>query len=585
MKILALNIGIGASVCLVRDGEILIAMEEERLSRIKGHMGFPDLALDYVKKNYGDVLSALDWVGIAGYKPSFLDKEAFLQNYERRASGKGASLTPGMSAKRLGGAISRVLSRRGQGSLAVFSGNNGSGDEFVFGRLKEFGVRREQIVHVKHHACHAAAAYYGLAKDINKEYVIFTLDGGGDRECSSVSVGHSGQLRQISSSPSGNSIGNIYSAITHLLGFVPHEHEYKLMGLSSYVPEKHCHDVRGILSAYLSLEPHDSLVFRRLTTERTTWMNVRLAKDLRRKRFDNIAGGLQKFTEDLVMEWVRRGIKATGIHDILLSGGVFMNVKLNKAIAEMQEVHSVNVFPSCGDESNSLGCAFWLHCNNGGGPLFAFESYTLGAEPTYDLNQAIREFQGVCEFRKVEKPNVTVAKLLAEGKIVARCSGPMEFGARALGNRSILADPISLDVVEEVNRMIKQRDFWMPFAPAVLFEDMHRYLHIPSSLPERVSPYMMFSFDTTELRRDMIAGIHRADKTARAQIVDRELYPEFHDILSVFKEITGRGAVLNTSFNIHGHPIVMGTMDAVKILTNSNLRYVLVDNVLMTKKY
>ena len=395
---------------------------------------------------------------------------------------------------------------------------------------------------------------------------------------------HSWQARTLATTPSGHSIGNIYSNITHLLGFTPHEHEYKLMGMSPYVPRRHSDKVYSILRNYISLHPKTPMMFNRLTSERTTQVSLRLEEDLRLLRFDSIASGLQRFTEDLILEWVRHCIKETGIRDVLLSGGVFMNIRTNQKIAALEEVNSVDVFPSCGDESNSIGCAFLLHSQMNGGKLFDFNSYSLGPEPTYDLEDARMKFGDRCTFEIVEDPNLMAAKLIAKGKIMARCSGPMEFGARALGNRSILADPIDFEMVDRVNFLIKQRDFWMPFAPAILKEDVARYLKELPVVPEMLSPYMMFSFDTTEHYRELSACIHRRDKTARAQVVSREIHPDLHEVLCHFKALTGRSAIMNTSFNLHGHPIVMGSVEAVRILVNSNLDHVLVENTLVTKK-
>jgi len=261
-----------------------------------------------------------------------------------------------------------------------------------------------------------------------------------------------------------------------------------------------------------------------------------------------------------------------------------MNVKLNQRLSRLPEVRSINVFPSCGDETNALGCAFLLHNEATGGGFPEFAAFTLGPAPSYDLAEAMERHTGACRFEKLQDPHQTAAELIASGKILARCAGPMEFGARALGNRSILCDPRSLEMVERVNFLIKQRDFWMPFAPAVLREDAHAYLDVPRTLPPEISPYMMFTFDTTERRQEMIACLQRADRTARAQVVNREINPGFHELLTRYKALTGRGAVMNTSYNIHGHPIAMGSLDALEILVNSNLDHVLIEDVLVSKR-
>jgi carbamoyltransferase len=356
------------------------------------------------------------------------------------------------------------------------------------------------------------------------------------------------------------------------------------MGLSSYVPKKHSEIAKNIYSKYLGLDKKNGLTFQRYIRESTANISPRLRRDFKKIRFDNMAAGLQYFTEELIIQWIKNAIKHTGIKKILLSGGVFMNIKLNKLISELSEVESVNVFPSCGDESNVFGASFLLFNKLTKKRLFPFGPYTLGPLPNINLEEIKKKYSKYCTFTEVENPNYEIAKSLSEGKIIGRCSGRMEFGARALGNRSILADPSSHEIVERVNFLIKQRDFWMPFAPAIRKEDVNEYLKIPDSLKDgRTSPYMMFGFDTTHKRSDMVATIHRSDKTARCEIVHKEIAPDLHEILTFFKKNTGRGVVMNTSLNIHGDPIAMDSNDAIEILINSDLEEIYIENILVKK--
>ena len=302
-------------------------------------------------------------------------------------------------------------------------------------------------------------------------------------------------------------------------------------------------------------------------------------------RFDRIAAGLQLFTEELVKRWITGAVQATGVRNVLAAGGVFMNVKSNKQIAESPELESFDVFPSCGDDTLPFGAVWQCHLRQGGRlENIRFEGMYLGPEAGDDLAEAQARYQEMAQFDHCDDPEVRTAELLAEGHIVARCSGPMEFGARALGNRSILADPAHASVVGQINRRIKQRDFWMPFAPAVIAEKADRYLRIPGTLPERISPYMMHAFDTIEARDELLASVHSADRTARAQVVCRQLNPPFHRVIEHFGRLTGRWAVLNTSFNLHGHPIVAGACDAVEVFLRSNLEYLMIDHCLVTKR-
>ena len=264
-----------------------------------------------------------------------------------------------------------------------------------------------------------------------------------------------------------------------------------------------------------------------------------------------------------------------------------MNVKANALICRLPEVDFFDVFPSCGDESLPFG-AVWAHhagSSGDGGRDLRLKDYYLGPDADYDLREALKEFEGKLHFYSLEFPERVAAKLLAEGKIVARCAGRMEFGARALGNRSILADPSDYTVIPTINKMVKKRDFWMPFAPAILREGAEKYIEIPGSLPQdHVSPYMMVTFDTTDRRDEFVAGTHNYDGTARAQIVLKEMNPRFHDIIGAFSELQDKTVILNTSFNLHGFPIVMGSRDAMDVMLNSAIEYLVLNDRLVTKE-
>jgi len=183
--------------------------------------------------------------------------------------------------------------------------------------------------------------------------------------------------------------------------------------------------------------------------------------------------------------------------------------------------------------------------------------------------------------KKIKNIELAVARLLAQKKIVARCKGRMEFGARALGNRSILADPANLHCLREINLLVKKRDFWMPFAPVILSERVSDYLINPKKI---ASPYMILSFDTTSRYKELIAAVHQADLTARPQVIDKQSNPDYYSILKEFEKITGRGALLNTSFNLHGFPIVYGPKEALEVFRDSDLKYLALGNYLLEKE-
>lgn len=577
MNILGINTNAACSVCLVVDGKPVLAVQEERFSRVKNHGGFPELCLKYLIEHYPDVMKNLDIIAFSDDKENceFVTHTDLANQYHQRFENWA------MLPDEYNPTITQRIKNKIQ-SFIVPKEQPEQPEEKFRSYLEPLGVSPKQYTYVNHHVSHAAAAYLGLAKDWDKPYLVITLDGGGDGESATVSIGQKGELKKIASTSSGISIGHIYSNITYLLGCKPHEHEYKIMGLAPYVPEKYGKQVKELLSKYIYLSK-DGLSFEKSTEAKTSWLGKTLEKELRFHRFDNISSGLQQYTEDLILQWIKNCVKHTGIQDLLLSGGVFMNVKANMLIANLDEVNSVNVFPSCGDETNCFGSAFFEY-TKAEKKFPAFKEFTLGAYASEDIEEAKEQYKDECVFEKLDNPNKKAAELIAEGHIIARCSGQMEFGARALGSRSLIADPQNMEIVEEINYMIKQRDFWMPFAPAMLFEDAQEYIHIPKTNQDYISPYMMFAFDSTDRYKELIAGLHRSDRTARAQIVHKDIYPGFHELISHFKAITGRSAVLNTSFNLHGYPIVTGAKDSIYILLNTTLKYLIVDEWLITKK-
>jgi carbamoyltransferase len=476
MRILGINIGIGPSVCLLDDGELVFAIEEERLSREKGEMGFPTLNLQYLEQHWRSFIATCDAIAFANKHIAVFDRKSFLARCDARYRDRGL-------VERTRDAFWRA---RQYGKKALAADTSIQGSETLT-RVREAApslvVANDRVFQIGHHDCHAAAAYFGLARTKDKPFLVLTLDGGGDADCATVQIGEQGRLRRIATTPSGNSIGNIYSNVTYLLGMTPHEHEYKLMGLAAYVEDKHKRELSDVFRQFVDLDARNPLVFTRSVSERTTWATRLLDEALKRRRFDNIAGALQFYTEDLVLRWVRAAIYETGVPDLLLSGGVFMNVSMNKSIALLPEVRSLNVFPSCGDETNSMGAAFAVHAQLKG-EFPRFGRFTLGPDADDDMEALERDYGDRCHFEPRTDMAQRTAELLASGKIVARCEGSMEFGARALGNRSVLADPRTPDAVEKINATIKHRDFWMPFAPAILAEDLEKYVVVPESLPK-----------------------------------------------------------------------------------------------------
>lgn len=429
-------------------------------------------------------------------------------------------------------------------------------------------------------ASHAATAYYGPGAD--SDALVITADGAGDSLCSTVSIPDThGNLKRLATIGESHSVGNLWSVITALLSMVPLEHEYKLMGMAPYAEGDRADRAKALFSQAFQ------------TSENGSWKRAKGVPDMmfsyeywRKKleftRFDHVCAGLQAFTEEFLTSWVRGWLQRTGRRKVRLSGGVFMNVKLNKCIAELPEVDDLFVFPSCGDETNSFGAAWALMADRGEAErIEALKTLYLGPDPKSD-DYSLSAMKARELGWQVTTPPVieeAIAELLVRGEVVARVSGREEFGARSLGNRAILADPSRTDVVKIVNKAIKCRDFWMPFAPSVIAEHADRHVHNPKNL---AAHYMILAFDSRNTQ-EVQAACHPEDATIRPQIVTREGNPAYHRLLVEFHNRTGRGTILNTSLNIHGEPIVSSPGDAIGVMQRSGLNHLALGQYLISK--
>ncbi|MBI3272533.1 MAG: hypothetical protein HYZ53_26315 [Planctomycetes bacterium] len=568
MKILGVHDGHNAAACLLVDGRVVAALQEERLCRVKNWSGFPTRAVETCLSLGGLAARELDVVALAGnHMPYAKSREELLQEYR--------------SADSLRTRLKRILK-----SVGLRTVHQARRRRERVAAVTAIGVPAERVRFVEHHLAHASAAYYGLGEH-EHDCLVLTNDGAGDGLCATVSIGRAGDLTRVAEVAESESIGNLYAMTTFLLGMVPLEHEYKLMGMAPYAPEEGGAAVFHDLERLLEWKGKDDLAWHRKSGCPPTYYSYEFLRRLfELRRFDCVCAGLQRFTESMLVEWARRAIRRTGIRRLALSGGVFMNVKANKAILELPEVESLFVYPSCGDETNAFGAAYRVHAEarlaqgrlpdvEPLGPVY------FGPEYAADRMQAaLRAAGSRVAWTREERIEEGVARLLAEGEVVARFAGRCEFGARALGNRSILADPTRPDVVRVINEMIKSRDFWMPFAPSILAERTGDYVVNPK---RAASPYMILAFDTTERRAELAAATHPYDRSARPQEVRADWNPGYHAVLREFERRTGRGVVLNTSFNIHGSPIVETPEDALQVLLHSGLRHLALGPFLVRK--
>lgn len=563
-RILAVHPGHNAGACIGDENGISYAVQEERFNLEKNYWGFPVQSIAACLAATGTRPTDLLSIAIGSTQPvaRYHSREDLLDVFRRQ------DRLIGRLRQQIAVPIGlRVMRRFGQ--------------KDVLSALQKAGLGAVPVAWYDHHSVHAASAYFGLRRNPERDYLVLTCDGVGDGVCASVSVMGARGTERLAVTLAPNSLGGVYSGATFALGFVPLEHEYKLMGMAPYASGDVAEECAKIFDDYLGLD-ESGLVFKAKVPEGTLNIHRRILKDIRGSRMDYVCAGLQRFTEKLLVRWVGNAVKKTGIGDVLAAGGVFMNVKANKAIAELPEVREFEAFPSCGDETLPFG-ALYLEAEK------RFGRREVKGLRGFYLGEDIRDDEAEQEIRKsgfrFEKPPDMKARfvdLLVSGEPVARCAGRMEYGARALGNRSILADPKNLDVVRVINRMIKSRDFWMPFAPIARASRASQYIVNGKSLE---SPYMMMTFDTvTDRFRDLMAAIHNADLTTRAQLLREHENPEVEGILEEFERRTGRAILLNTSFNLHGYPIVRTPKDALDVFSRSGLRYMQVGSFIVSRE-
>jgi carbamoyltransferase len=550
--ILGLHAGINATAAIGDTAGPWYCVQEERLTGEKGYMGFPARAvaacLDQAGAGPADiaVVACGSQSGYAGYC-SRDELTRRLESFHHR---------PGMPARIL--AEWRMTRRRYPGMAAQLAPH-----------LRRAGLGGARLACFDHHTSHGAAAYYGLRDDPQEPYLVLTCDGFGDGACATVAVWHDGHRREIARTSMLNSPGLLYFWTTQAAGFRPHEDEYKLMGMAPWAPADRAAEIAAIYGRYLGLDA-TGLRFRRQTQLSAELSWPRLAAELRNLRFDHVCGGLQLFTEDLLTRWAEAAVAAAGVSRVVAGGGVFMNVKASQRIAASPAVTKFEAFPSCGDESLALG-AYYLAAASTPGPQPGRLAHCyLGDDITPADAQAALRGTPFDVDEPADLPGA-FADLLAGGHIVARCAGRMEFGARALGNRSILADPASAGLPRQLNQAIKRRDFWMPFAPAMLASRQHRYVCNPKGLR---SPHMMMAFDSQPgAAGQFIAAVHGADLTCRAQLVPDDLECGLRDTLLAWEARTGKSVLLSTSLNLHGQPIARTAADAVAVFSNSALTH------------
>lgn len=567
INILGIHDGHNSGATLCRDGVIVASVSEERLTRQKNEVGYPARSIENV-------------LHLGGIKAEHLTEVTYASNFMHHASHlKDISDWYILGLKDQ----LREKEKPADYQKLIFEERRKQRIEQV---VKHIGVAPEIVTFVEHHRAHLAAAYYTAPNALNRPILGLTCDGAGDGLCATVSVCEGNNFGRIAVTDRHASLGKIYSRVTVLMGMKAWEHEFKVMGMAPYADKDYVDRALPVFKNLLKLSS-DGLRFEQVGELSTNFCYEYLKENLERVRFDTICGAVQQFTEDMMLEWVRACINNTGIRDIVAGGGVFMNVKANMRIAQMPEVNSFYVMPSAGDESLSIGACldrYYQITGKTDHSNSAFDNLYLGGEFTKTQEQEAFSTVNKENYNIIETndPDQHIADLLVKGQIVARCMGRMEWGARSLGNRSILVRGDNLRNVEVLNNAIKMRDFWMPFAPSIREEAAPRYYDDTKGIQPQ---FMTFSMPGSEkAQSDLIAGSHPRDHTLRVQFVREKANPKYHRLLTLFEEKTGMGGFVNTSFNLHGEPVVYSPADALRVLSLSGLNHMALNNFIISKK-
>ena len=595
MKILAITLEKCSGCAVLIDDKIVFSTSEERYSRIKSDSSFPRNSINDALSFSGLRGADFDKVIICGNRLSLLaplmnEYSTFSVNDQIRAMEEYwyPNLVLGKNKSFLEVFKDKI-------NLEQFPFNTEIGKKFDIFKLhnpytEEDGrnvsnffkqtiaslleIEQEKIIHMEHDWCHAAYAFYGSPiRDDNT--LIVTADAWGDDLSGTLSVysKEKGQIERVKEyNHKDFQLARIYRYTTLVLKMLANEHEYKVMGLASYYNGPVIEKVEKVFDKMLQ---NDGLEF--IFNKDVLDIYDYLKNNLKNFRFDHIAAGLQSFTEKILVNWFSSAISKYNANSVVFSGGVSMNVKANMKISQIPKIEKFFVCGAGTDETLPIGaCYHWAEMN--GIQPKPLDTLYLGSNAAYDEKDISSLSQyTIKKFNSEEQ----ILEQILKNKIIAVCRGRMEMGQRALGNRSIIADPRTRFNVEKINNSIKKRDFWMPFAPVILSEYQDLLIENPKGID---SPFMTITFETKDGKNKFPAAVHQADGTTRAQLLKKEQNPILWNLIFKFYEKTGIPALLNTSFNLHGEPIVRTIQDALRVFDKSELEVLWLDEHIIEKK-
>ena len=587
MIYLGIYTGHNASAALMSNGKIIFALQEERFTNQKNFYGYPGQSIKYCLEYVKSKNLIIDIAAFATINnPLFFSKYRFNNYFSISDFDKFYSISLDKN-KAVSFVKNHKKAKKNMGLYLPFDKINKK-DYFnvkLARKILETQLKKQakqkvkKIIFLDHHTCHAYYSYFSSKIRKDKSCIV-SIDAFGDEANQTVWIVDKNKLSLVAKTDQFE-IARIYRFITLILKMKPEEHEFKVMGLSAYSKEKFILDVYK--KVFKNIQKFDGIKIVHHKRPRDLYKFLKEATQ--NIRFDNIAGGLQYFVEKLIKELLTRINKKYKIKNFYFSGGVAMNVKMYNSLGKLNFVDFLYSPPSGSDESLSIGACYYLSRNVKTYPLnnIYLGKNLVNKDEKLDFKIIQQKFskQKYKIFKNFKHKDL--ATLLAKNEIIAVARDREEFGARALGNRSIIANPSNFQVVQKINESIKNRDFWMPFALTILKEKHKEYINNKKNFE---CNYMTMSFDTKKNNFDKIkAGCHPYDKTVRPQILDKASNPNYYSIISNFSKKTGIPALLNTSLNLHGNPMASSLNNVIYTFKNSSLKYLyLNDNFLIMKK-
>lgn len=566
MKILSISTEQDAGAVINIDGEVITAVNEERFNREKLYIGFPEYSIkeickkvhlkpedfDYISVSTLNHIPSLDYSNLAFHQilGEKLSKISFIQK---------ALKTVGFTefVKNSYGLIQSLYRKE------------------VINKLRDLGFK-QKVIFIDHHTCHASSAYYTSGWD---DCLVITLDGAGDGYCSKVFIPENNKLKNVHKIPFYGSPGYYYSYATNICGF-KYGREGKLTGLAAY---GNAEETKKIFSERIYYDS-GSMTFINKGHYFNSEINY-LKKALSKFSKEDISAGIQTYTEEMIISYVKDLIKRFGKSEktkIALCGGVFANVKLNQKISEINGVEELYVYPHMGDGGLAVGASFSLMVQEGKipKPYFLKNAY-LG--PGYSDEEILKELKAQnCTYSKPDDISQIMAKAISEGKVVAHYNGGMEYGPRALGNRSIFVSAKDPYINQSLNEKLERSEF-MPFAPIILKDKEDLYFEDIKN-KSKCTQFMTITTKVKDkAKKDIPAAVH-IDNTARFQSITEEQNPIVYKMLKLHEEITGVPAVINTSFNMHEEPIVESPKQAIDCFQRGHLDMLIIGNYILENK-